>query len=279
MSSASPVRMIVGSRRAAVATTRASTIALARRVVARRRPASRATASVIGASSSTALMTRFTRASRGPPLVVSAITTAGITARMRSLAARCRKRRARSLPAARAMMAPLSRSNRAIHSGPGDGIHLTRDSLGDWAELLIHLSEQMLQPLRLKVLPHRFIDKGRYAPWPRDRAQLGRDLGVQRDRYLRVLHDVIIPQVGLSNEDHRRHSTGARSMDPAREGVSVLNTRTRRRALCLCLPAWPSSKAGTIVRRQPVDRRPFGYDARRVKLRVRHIVVTLDVVV
>src|SRR5438067_11856260 len=93
-------------------------------------------------------MTRFTGASRGPPLVVSAITTAGITARMRSLAARCRKRRARSRPAARAMMAPLSRISRAIRSWPGDGIDLTRDSLRDRAELLVHLSEQMLQPLR-----------------------------------------------------------------------------------------------------------------------------------
>ena len=63
------------------------------------------------------------------------------------------------------------------------------------------------------------------------------------------------------------------------EGVGVLDTRTRCQALCLCLPAWPSFKAAAIVRRHPVNSRPLGHDARRVKLLVRHVVVALDVVV
>src|SRR5438067_927260 len=105
-------------------------------------------------------MTRFTGASRAPPLVVSAITTAGITARMRSLAARCRKRRARSLPAARAMTAPLSRISRAMHLGPCNSIDLTRDGLRDGAELLVHFVQEALQPLRLELPVYRFVDKG-----------------------------------------------------------------------------------------------------------------------
>jgi hypothetical protein len=68
-----------------------------------------------------------------------------------------------------------------MRSWPGDGIDLTRDGLRDRAELLVHLIQQLLEPLRLKLLPHRFVDKGRYAPRPSDRAQLGRDLRIQGD--------------------------------------------------------------------------------------------------
>jgi len=68
MSSMSPVRMIVGSRRAADATIRASIVALGFCAPANRRPASCVAASVTGATSSTVLMTRLTGASRGLPL-------------------------------------------------------------------------------------------------------------------------------------------------------------------------------------------------------------------